>query len=124
MESYFGSVHWYRKDFKAPRGAADSKWVFRFESVNYRAKVWLNGKPLGTHVGAYLPFEVRAKDIRRRGVNRLVVRVDGRRQKFDIPPLSVSEHRGLRGRLVELHRHPARGLPAARSRISTSRTFS
>ena len=26
--------------------------------------------------------------MRRRGVNRLVVRVDSRRQKFDIPPLS------------------------------------
>jgi beta-glucuronidase len=88
VDSYMGKVEWYRKDFKVPRASPDSKWVFRFESVNYRAKIWLNGKPLGTHVGAYLPFEVRAKDIKRGGVNRLVVRVDGRRQKFDIPPLS------------------------------------
>jgi len=51
--------------------------------------VWLNGKPLGTHVGAYLPFELRAKAFRNKGVNRLVVRVDSRRQKYDIPPLSV-----------------------------------
>ena len=62
--------------------------MLRFESVNYRAKVWLNGKPLGLHVGAYLPFELRAKSVQRKGVNRLVVRVDSRRQKFDIPPLS------------------------------------
>jgi beta-glucuronidase len=88
-QSYMGTVHWYRKDFKAPGAAIDSKWILRFESVNYRARVWLNGKPLGVHVGAYLPFELRAKSFRRRGVNRLVVRADGRRQKFDIPPLSV-----------------------------------
>jgi beta-glucuronidase len=87
-QSYLGNVHWYRKDFRLPRASALSKWVLRFESVNYRARVWLNGKPLGLHVGAYLPFELRAKSARRRGVNRLVVRVDSRRQKFDIPPLS------------------------------------
>jgi beta-glucuronidase len=87
-ESYMGSVHWYRKDFKLPRGAPGAKWVFRFESVNYRAKAWLNGRPIGAHVGAYLPFEFPAKGARR-GVNRLVVRVDSRRQKFDIPPLFV-----------------------------------
>ena len=87
-ESYLGTVHWYRKDFRLPRASRSSKWVLRFESVNYRARVWLNGKPLGTHVGSYLPFELRAKSVRRRGVNRLVVRVDSRRQKFDIPPLS------------------------------------
>ena len=34
-------------------------WVVRFESVNYRSKVWLNGKPIGTNRGAYLPFEMR-----------------------------------------------------------------
>jgi beta-galactosidase/beta-glucuronidase len=96
-ESYMGSVAWYRKDFKVPRASRDSKWVFRFESVNYRAKVWLNGKPLGTHVGSYLPFEVRAKSIRRRGVNRLVVRADGRRQKYDIPPLSVRSSGAFEG---------------------------
>jgi beta-glucuronidase len=86
--SYLGTVHWYRKDFRLPRASEASKWVMRFESVNYRARVWLNGKPLGLHVGAYLPFEMRAKGVRRKGVNRLVVRVDSRRQKFDIPPLS------------------------------------
>ena len=34
---------------------------------------------------------MRAKSVKRKGVNRLVVRVDSRRQKFDIPPLS--QHR-------------------------------
>jgi beta-glucuronidase len=88
IESYMGSVHWLRKDFKLPKARSNAKWILRFESVNYRAKVWLNGRAVGSHVGAYLPFELRAKGIKR-GVNSLVVRVDGRRQKYDIPPLSV-----------------------------------
>ncbi len=95
-DSYLGSVQWFRKDFRLPKGSRDSKWILRFESVNYRAKVWLNDRPLGSHVGAYLPFELRAKGARR-GVNRLVVRVDGRRQKFDIPPLSVRSSGAFEG---------------------------
>jgi beta-glucuronidase len=88
VESYTGSVHWYRRDFKPPRARSGTRWLFRFESVNYRAKVWLNGRFLGSHAGAYLPFEIRARQIRG-GRNRLVVRVDSRRRPYDIPPLSA-----------------------------------
>ena len=89
VPSYLGTVHWFQKQFRVPRGARGSSWLIRFESVNYRAKVWLNGRPIGFHVGAYLPFELPATAIKRGGINRLVVRVDGRRNMFDIPPLFV-----------------------------------
>ena len=85
--SYLGGVCWYRKDFESPGGAA-TNWVLRFESVNYRATVWLNGRRLGRHTGGYLPFEVEAKGMRT-GTNRLVVRVDSRRTEPAIPPLGV-----------------------------------
>ena len=88
-QSYLGSVYWYRKDFEAPRAPHGSRWILRFESVNYRATVWLNGKPIGSHTGAYLPFELEASDFKRRGVNRLVVRVDSRRGALDVPSLAV-----------------------------------
>jgi len=97
LQSYTGVVHWFRKDFKVPRASRDADWIFRFESVNYRAKAWLNGRPIGQHVGAYLPFEFRAKGIRPGKVNRLVVRVDSRRQKFDLPPLSVRSNGQFEG---------------------------
>jgi beta-glucuronidase len=87
ISSYTGSIHWYRKDFELPRSRGGTSWRFRFESVNHRARIWLNGRPLGSHVGAYLPFEVPARSIRK-GVNHLVVRVDSRRGPEDIPPLS------------------------------------
>ena len=53
----------------------------RFESVNYRSRVYLNGKLIGKNAGAYLPFEIRlpASLLKRGGNNRLVVRVDNRR---------------------------------------------
>jgi beta-glucuronidase len=64
----------------------------RFESVNYRSKIWLNGRPIGTNRGAYLPFEIRlpASAVRRGGVNRLVIRVDSRRKQTDFPPSGLS----------------------------------
>lgn len=84
--SQAGSIGWYRKDFRLPSARQALRWVIRFESVNYRARVWLNGRPIGSHVGAYLPFELIAQKVKRTGVNRLVVRVDSRRLPTDLPP--------------------------------------
>ena len=87
-----GYVGWYRRDFTLPTGAfdryvpkANRHWIIRFESVNYRATVWLNGHELGSHAGAYVPFEFDLSDLHP-GVNRLVVRVDNRRTPADLPP--------------------------------------
>jgi beta-glucuronidase len=82
-ESMVGGVAYYRKDFILP-GSPNAVWIARFESVNYRATVYLNGKQVGEHTGAYLPWEVRLPA--KKGVNRLVVRVDNVRQPFDFPP--------------------------------------
>jgi beta-glucuronidase len=91
IASMDGYVGWYRRDFTLPRRAfpryvplGDRRWIVRFESVNYRATVWLNGRLIGTHAGAYLPFEFDLAP--RRGVNRLIVRVDNRRSGADLPP--------------------------------------
>lgn len=96
-ESQRGGVSWYRKDFKLARGRRTGSWVFRFESVNYRATVWLNGRQIGTHEGAAVPFEVPAERISRNGLNRLVVRVDNRRSDLDVPPMRDSDITGLPG---------------------------
>lgn len=83
-----GGVGWYRKDFRLPSRAARYSWVVRFESVNYRSWVWLNGRRLGSNTGAYLPFElvIPASALKRSGTNRLVIRVDSRRTRADFPP--------------------------------------
>lgn len=84
-ESQRGSVGWYRKDFLVPRSSRQYSWKLRFESVNYRAKVWLNGRLLGEHEGAYVPFEFLARGLKRGEVNTLVVKVDSRRTNADVP---------------------------------------
>lgn len=92
VASMTGTVGWYRKDFRLPSAARRFSYVVRFESVNYRSRVWLNGRPVGTNRGAYLPFEIRlpASLLKRTGTNRLVVRVDNRRYPTDFPPSGLS----------------------------------
>ena len=87
-----GYVGWYRRDFTVPAGAfasyvpnASRHWIIRFESVNYRATVWLNGRQIGSHAGAYVPWELDLSGLHS-GVNRLIVRVDNRRTAADLPP--------------------------------------
>ena len=87
--SMIGGVGWYRKDFSVPETSKALEWAVRFESVNYRSRVWLNGKPIGSNRGAYIPFEFRLKGLKRTGTNRLVIRVDSKRHPTDFPPGSV-----------------------------------
>lgn len=90
-QAYEGYVGWYRKDFTVPANAfpryvpADARqWLIRFESVVYSATVWLNGHEIGSHAGAYLPWELTLKGLRP-GVNRLIVRVDDRTGPSALP---------------------------------------
>ncbi len=90
--SMAGSVGWYRRDFTLPSSAFARyvparfrSWIVNFQSVNYTATVWLNGYEIGTHSGAYLPFEFALKHVHA-GVNRLIVRVSDIRGPGDLPP--------------------------------------
>ena len=86
-KSFRGSVHWYRASFARPALDGVSQWRLRFESVNVNATVWLNGRRLGTHRGAYLPFELGADPaLLKPDDNELVIRVDSRGSRHDLPP--------------------------------------
>jgi beta-glucuronidase len=89
-QSMAGGIGWYRKDFELPNANSALAWAVRFESVNYRSQVWLNGHAIGTNKGAYIPFTMRLEGLKRRGVNRLVIRVDSRRRPTDFPPSGLS----------------------------------
>ena len=54
--NYQGSIAWFRNTFKT---TAAGTYVLRFESVNYRARIWIDGRHVGGHTGEYLPFEIR-----------------------------------------------------------------
>ncbi len=112
--SFMGGVGWYRKDFRLPSAQRRLHWVVRFESVNYRARIYLNGRLVGQNRGAYLPFEIRLPSgvLKRGATNRLVVRVDSRRLTDRLPARGPVGDRVAARRLVELRRPAARGLPA------------
>lgn len=99
-DSFEGTVGWYRKDFRLPAKVAAAEWLVRFEAVNFRATVWLNGRRIGEHVGGHTPFELRLANVARRGVNRLVVRVDNRRAQPEgvrqpVPPTGWWNYGGI-----------------------------
>ncbi|HEY4098155.1 MAG TPA: glycoside hydrolase family 2 TIM barrel-domain containing protein [Baekduia sp.] len=74
IAAFAGSIAWYRTELTAPKTGS---YALRFESVHYKAQVWLDGQLLGTHTGEYLPFEYTLR--LRAGVpHRLVVRADYR----------------------------------------------
>ena len=64
---------WYRTTFQAETAGV---YALSFQSANYLAQVWLDGKSLGSHHGSYLPFEFRSAVSA--GVHTVVVRVDWR----------------------------------------------
>lgn len=82
--SYTGATAWYATEFIRPRSPRGSIWTLHFDAVNFKARVWLNGKEIGSHTGGFLPFELRAGSIKG-GVNRLIVRVDSRLSETSVP---------------------------------------
>jgi beta-glucuronidase len=123
--SMIGGVGWYRRDFVLPSGAfpkyvpaRSQRWIVRFESVNYRATVWLNGVLLGTHTGAYLPFEFDLTHLRA-GVNRLVVRVDDRHGPGDMPAGPGGGWWNFGGLLREVYLRSVAGADIAKVQVRT-----
>lgn len=52
---YLGTA-WYEKEIFIPSSWKGQKIYVRIGSANYASKVYLNGKPVGTHEGGNLPF--------------------------------------------------------------------
>jgi hypothetical protein len=72
-KNYRGSIAWYRTTFQA---ASAGRYSLDFQSANFLATVFLDGREIGSHRGSYLPFSfVRMLST---GEHTLVVRVDWR----------------------------------------------
>lgn len=99
---FYQGLCWYRRAVTAPPAWQDRRIVLRFEAVNYRAKVWLNGELLGESRDGFLPFEfdVSAR-LRRDGENILAVAVDNAHYAGDVPGMHVG-WRGYGGILREV----------------------
>ena len=71
--AYAGSVGWYAREIDAP---VDGSYALNFESAHYRALVFVDGRPVRSHTGAYEPFS--ARPALRAGRHTVAVRVDWR----------------------------------------------
>ena len=69
-----GTIAWYRTNVGVP---VDGTYALRFESVNHRTRVFVDGKEVARHKGEYLPFEARAF-LKAGTRHKVVVRADYR----------------------------------------------
>lgn len=79
MEFYH---YWFRTEFDIPSSFRDKKVWLKFNGINYRCEIWLNGKNIGTMAGM---FNTQQFDIttlaNRKGKNILAVKV----KPVDVP---------------------------------------
>ncbi|MGC3956553.1 MAG: glycoside hydrolase family 2 TIM barrel-domain containing protein [Verrucomicrobiota bacterium] len=87
-EKYQRGPGWYRRTLDLGTPKANRRYFVRFEAAGSVADVYLNGKALGQHRGAFgaFCFEL-TKDLAKDGPNVLAVRVSNAEEK-DIAPLS------------------------------------
>ena len=81
---YYDGLVWFQRKFAASAQAGKRRFL-RFEAVNYRAYVYLNGKEVGRHEGGFTPFVLEVTDALRAGENRLTVGVDSTHDAQSIP---------------------------------------
>src|SRR5262249_36250676 len=74
-ESLNKQDYWYRTEFKSPSGIAGRKLTLRFEGINYKAEVWLNGQELGTIKGAFIRGVFDVSNLVQPGENFLAVKI-------------------------------------------------
>lgn len=85
LQFYEGAA-WYRRRVRVPNAWRGRRVVLRFEGVNQRARVWLNGVLAGDNLDSYLPFEFDVAGSLRFGAdNAVAVRVDNTRRPEDVP---------------------------------------
>ncbi|MDA3894301.1 MAG: beta-glucuronidase [Salinivirgaceae bacterium] len=87
LSLYEGTI-WYKKDFKVtPKD--ETRYFIHFGAVNYESHIYLNGKKLGSHKGGFTPFQFEVTGKLNRGNNFIVLKVDNKRNKDEIPTINT-----------------------------------
>ncbi len=72
----YEGVAWYGRVVSVPEDWTGKTVRIRFDAVNYRAEVWINGEAAGAHEGGYVGFDLEIGDLLRPGEdNFIAVRV-------------------------------------------------
>jgi beta-glucuronidase len=84
---YEGTI-WYERDFDLSK-RKDKRYLLHFGAVNYEAVVYVNGVRVGHHEGGFTPFEFDVTDRIEDGHNFVVVKVDDRRERDNVPTVNT-----------------------------------
>lgn len=67
---------WYRRTFTVPAQWKGERVLLHFGAVDWEAKVFINGKKIGSHTGGYTPFSFDITDyLKEEGEQKLIVSV-------------------------------------------------
>ena len=82
----YQGICWYRKHFSADNAWKSRKIYLKFEGAMHTANVWLNGVPLPTHYGGYLPFTVDISRAVRYGADNVLTMRLNNADDPEVPP--------------------------------------
>ncbi|WDQ15096.1 glycoside hydrolase family 2 protein [Rhodopirellula sp. P2] len=85
---------WYRRDFQSDK-TDGTRTLLNFEAVDYRCEVFVNSKPVGSHVGGNTPFSFDITDAVHSGKNELVVRVEDATEEWQLRGKQTLNARGI-----------------------------
>ena len=80
---YEGTV-WFKKSFRHKKQEGKRTLLY-FGAVNYDSHVYVNGHHVTHHVGGFTPFNIDVTDQLRDGDNFVIVKVDNKRHKDNVP---------------------------------------
>ena len=80
---YEGTV-WFKHSFQY-QPKEGRKALLYFGAVNYEAIVYVNGEKMGRHVGGFTPFNYDVTKYLKKGENVVIVKVDNKRHKDNVP---------------------------------------
>ena len=83
---YEGTV-WFKKSFQIENGKLKDgmQKLLYFGAVNYDCHVYVNTKHVAHHIGGFTPFNIDVTDQLKEGENVVIVKVDNKRHKDNVP---------------------------------------
>jgi len=95
LRDYLGYA-WYEQNTYLPKNWEGQQIFIRFGSANYAAKVWVNGKQIGSHEGGHLPFTFDiSNDVNWNATNKIVVQVENYLKPNRVPTGALNGEGGF-----------------------------
>ena len=103
VRDHVGWVY-YQRTVRVPRGWQDDRILLRFDAATHAARVYVDDRLVGEHVGGYTPFDVDLTELVAAGASfRLTVAVSGDLTNETVPPGKIEV--GMDGRRRQTYFH-------------------